>query len=184
MTAPAVRELTDDTSRFLTRPKLSPDGRHAVWIAWDHPSMPWDGTELRIAALDAGGRLTGGRVLIGGPDESVPQAEWAPDGTLYAVTDRSGWWNVHRVDPATGEAAGVCPREEEFAGAAWRVGLRWFAPLPDGRLAVLHGRGALRLGLLDPATGAITDAPGLWTEWDSFISRQRRHACTAWPPPP
>ncbi|MDI5974229.1 prolyl oligopeptidase family serine peptidase [Streptomyces sp. SL13] len=164
-----VRELTDDSSRFVTGPKLSPDRRQAVWTAWDHPSMPWDGTELRIADVGDEG-FTGIRTLIGGPDESVPQAEWAADGTLYAVTDRSGWWNLHRVDPATGNAVNVCPREEEFGGAGWKVGLRWFAPLPDGTLAVLHGRGALRLGVLDPVTGELTDAPGPWTEWDAALA--------------
>jgi dienelactone hydrolase len=161
----AVRELTDATHRFTTGPRLSPDGTTAVWLAWDHPRMPWDGTELRIARVTADGRLAGARTLAGGPAEAVAQAEWAPDGTLLAVTDRTGWWNLHRLDPATGAAVALCPREEEFADALWRVGLRWFAPLPDGRIAVLHGRGEARLGLLDPAAGTLADVPGPWTEW-------------------
>jgi dipeptidyl aminopeptidase/acylaminoacyl peptidase len=164
-----VRELTDDGKRFVTGPKLSPDGRSAVWIAWDHPLMPWDGTELKIAEVAEDG-FRGVRTLIGGPEESVAQAEWGQDGTLYAVTDRTGWWNVHRVDPATGEAVNVCPREEEFAGPAWRVGQRWFAPADQGLLAVLHGKGSMRLGLLDPATGELSDAPGRWTEWDATLA--------------
>jgi len=58
-----------------------------------------DGTELRIAEVAADGVLEDARTLIGGPEESVVQAEWAADGTLLAVTDRTGWWNIHRVDP-------------------------------------------------------------------------------------
>jgi dipeptidyl aminopeptidase/acylaminoacyl peptidase len=171
----AVRELTDAAHRFVTAPRLSPDGRQAVWLAWDHPRMPWDGTELRIAEVTDEGTLAGPRTLIGGPGESVAQAEWAPDGALLAATDRTGWWNLHRVDPATGEAVALCPREEEFAGPLWQMGARWFAPLDSGplgggpvgsgRVAVLHGVGAQRLGILDPATGELTDAPGPWTEW-------------------
>lgn len=161
----AVRELSDGAHRFVTAPRLSPDGRQAVWIGWDHPRMPWDGTELIIAEVTDDGVFTGARTLAGGPGESVAQAEWAPDGTLLAATDRTGWWNLHRLDPATGEAVNLCPRQEEFAGPAWQLGARWFAPLEGGLIAVLHGVGAQRLGILDPATGEVADAAGPWTEW-------------------
>jgi dienelactone hydrolase len=162
----AVRELAAAAHRFITGPRLSPDGRQAVWLAWDHPRMPWDGTELRIADVDPGsGVLRAARTLIGGPEESVAQADWAADGALLAATDRTGWWNPHRVDPVTGEAVNLCPREEEFAGPLWKLGHRWFAPLDNGLIAVLHGVGAPRLGLLDPATGQLTDPAGPWTEW-------------------
>jgi len=165
-----LRELAAVTHRFSTGPRLSPDGRQAVWLAWDHPRMPWDGTELRIADVGAGGDLEAARTLIGGPGESVTQAEWVADGTLLAATDRTGWWNVHRVDPVTGGAVNLCPREEEFGGALWKIGLRWFQPLEQGLIAVLHGVGALRLGLLDPVTGEITDAAGHWTEWSPALA--------------
>ncbi|MDT0266401.1 prolyl oligopeptidase family serine peptidase [Streptomyces sp. DSM 44915] len=161
----AVRELTDDRRRFVTGPRLAPDGRRVAWLAWDHPGMPWEGTEVLLADLDQAGRLGAPRTLLGGPDESVAQVEWAPDGALLALTDRAGWWQPHRVDPETGEAVNLCPREEEFADALWKVGARWLAPLPHGTLAVLHGTGDLRLGVLDPASGELADVPGPWTEW-------------------
>ncbi|MER0245842.1 prolyl oligopeptidase family serine peptidase [Streptomyces sp. HSW2009] len=184
----AVRELTDDTHRFVTGVRRSPDGRRAVWIAWDHPRMPWDGTELKTAEITADGTFSGVRTLIGGPGESIPQAEWAADGTLLAASDRNGWWNLYRVDPDSGAAVNLCPRDEEFAGPLWKVGFRWFAPLPGGLVATLHGRGALTLGILDlhaaPTPGAAVgggaadsgavgggaelrpaDAVGPWTEW-------------------
>ncbi|MFR9675503.1 prolyl oligopeptidase family serine peptidase [Streptomyces sp. TR02-1] len=170
-----LRELTGgpgDDHRFLTGARFSPDGRRAAWLAWDHPAMPWDGTLLRIADVDADGdgAFTGARTLMGGPEESLAQADWAPDGTLLVSTDRTGWWNLHRVDPGTGEAVNLCPREEEFGGALWRIGLRWFAPLPDGTVAVLHGRGDSALAVFDPATGTLADAPGHWTEWAAALA--------------
>ncbi|MEW1860032.1 prolyl oligopeptidase family serine peptidase [Streptomyces sp. NPDC088194] len=166
----AVRELAAEAHRFVTGPRLSPDGARAVWLAWDHPLMPWDGTELRIADVGADGVFGPARTLIGGPEESVSQAEWAPDGTLLAATDRTGWWNIHRVDPVGGDAVNLCPREEEFAGALWKLGQRWFQPLEHGLIAVLHGVGAPRLGLLDTATGDVIDAPGPWTEWNPTLA--------------
>ncbi|MFD5315703.1 prolyl oligopeptidase family serine peptidase [Streptomyces sp. NPDC127098] len=166
----AVRELTAEAHRFVTTPRPAPDGRRAVWLAWDHPRMPWDGTELVIAEIDADGLLTGAHAIAGGQDESVAQADWAPDGSLLAVTDRSGWWNLHRVDPDTGHAVNLCPREEEFGDALWKLGHRWFAPLDDGTVAVVHGRGVARLGILDPATGELADATGPWTEWSPALA--------------
>ncbi|GHC54945.1 S9 family peptidase [Streptomyces cinnamoneus] len=164
----AVRELSDDHHRFVTGPRLSPDGRRAAWIAWDHPRMPWDGSELKVADVTAGGagaRLSGARTVMGGAEEAVAQVEWAPDGRLLVVTDRTGWWNLHRLDVDTGRVVNLCRREEEFGGPLWRVGQRWFVPLAAGTVAVVHGRGAQTLGILDPETGELVDAAGPWTEW-------------------
>ncbi|WP_307178493.1 prolyl oligopeptidase family serine peptidase [Streptomyces africanus] len=155
----AVRELTDDRHRFVTGPKLSPDGRRAAWLAWDHPRMPWDGTELLLADVGPDGTLHGARTVAGGPGESIAQADFTHDGRLLYASDRSGWWNLC----LDGEP--LCPREEEFAGALWKLGMRWFAPLDSGLIAVVHGRGATALGILDPETGEVVDAAGPWTEF-------------------
>ncbi|WP_416970014.1 prolyl oligopeptidase family serine peptidase [Streptomyces sp. 4F14] len=157
-----VRELTDDSRRFVTGPRLSPDGRRMAWIAWDHPRMPWDGTELLVAGIDEAAGAP--QVVAGGPDESVVQVEWAPDGGLLYVSDRSGWWNLHR------DGRQLCPREEEFGGALWKLGQRWFAPLADGRIAVVHGRGAAALGVLDPDSGEIAQLDGPWTEFAATLA--------------
>ncbi|OLZ68282.1 acyl-peptide hydrolase [Streptomyces amritsarensis] len=166
----AVRELTDDRYRFTTGPRLSPDGRRAAWLVWDHPLMPWDGTLLQLAEVTAEGELSGARTVFGGPDESVAQVEWTADATLLAVSDRGGWWNPYRVDPDTGWAVNLCLREEEFGGALWKPGLRWIAPLPDGLVAVLHGQGSSVLGILDPESGDLVDAAGPWTAWQPTLA--------------
>ncbi|QKV97499.1 S9 family peptidase [Streptomyces sp. NA02950] len=171
----AVRELTDARHDFVTGPRLSPDGHRAVWIAWDHPRMPWDGTVVMLAEITAEGTFTAVRPVVGATDESVAQAEWAPDGSLLFVSDRSGWWQLQRVDPdgAAGGAVAsttLCDRQEEFAGPLWKLGHRWFAPLPGGLIAVLHGRGAAVLGILDPRTGELADVPGPWTEWEPTLA--------------
>ncbi|RSS49902.1 S9 family peptidase [Streptomyces sp. WAC07061] len=166
----AVRELTDDRHRFRTGPKLSPDGHRAAWLVWDHPRMPWDGTELELADVHPDGTLGPPRTVLGGPDEAVAQAAWAADGTLLAVSDRTGWWNPYRVDPDGGEPVNLCPREEEFGGALWKPGLTWLAPLPEGTVAVLHGQGSAVLGVLDLDTGDLVDAAGPWTAWQPALA--------------
>jgi dipeptidyl aminopeptidase/acylaminoacyl peptidase len=166
--AAAVRVLAGGTD-FVAAPRLSPDGGHLAWIGWDHPRMPWDGTELRVADVAPDGTLGPARTLLGGPEESVLQPEWTDAGTLLALSDRSGWWNLYRLrvtaDGAPPEPEALCPRGEEFGGPLWQLGYRWYAPLDDGRIAVVHGAGAVRLGLLDPADGTLTDLALPYTWW-------------------
>lgn len=138
-----------------------------AWIRWQHPRMPWDGTELCVAGLglDATGApvLKGEPVVVaGGPEESVVQPEWGPDGALWCCSDRSGWWNLHRVlDPGApgpeGEARVIAPVEVEIGGPRWVGGMRWYAVLGDGQvLAAATAAGSTGLVLVDPAT---PDAP-------------------------
>ncbi len=164
-----IRRLGGDT-RFLTGPRLSPDGGRVAWLGWDHPAMPWDSTELKVAEVAADGTFTACRTVAGGPGESIAQVEWTAPGALLTASDRGGWWNLYRIDADTGVATALCPRQEEFAGPLWQPGYRWFAPLRDGRIAVAHGVGAQRLGVLDPSTGALTDATGPWTEWTPCVA--------------
>ncbi|MER6709395.1 prolyl oligopeptidase family serine peptidase [Streptomyces fumanus] len=155
----AVRELTPERHRFVTGPRLAPGGRRAAWLAWDHPRMPWDGTELLVADIGPDGVFGPPETVAGGPQESIAQVDWAPDGALLYASDRTGWWNLYR------DGRPLCPREEEFGGPLWKLGMRWFAPLENGLIAVVHGRGATALGILDPETGEVVDAAGPWTEF-------------------
>ena len=152
----AVREIAGG-SDFLAFPRPAPDGRRLAWIAWDHPRMPWDGTELRVGELGPAGTVTSVATVLGGPDESVLQPEWADADTLYAVSDRSGWWNLYRLPAGGGEPEPLCPRTEEFGHPLWQLGMTTYAVLADGRLVVRHGTDTLALGVLDPATGELTD---------------------------
>ncbi|KOG15829.1 MULTISPECIES: prolyl oligopeptidase family serine peptidase [Streptomyces] len=170
----AVRELTDARHRFVTGPRVSPDGRRVAWIAWDHPRMPWDGTEVRIADVAPDGTFREVRTVAGGPAESIPQVGWDAAGRLLLVSDRTGWWNLYRAEFGAGgelgETVALCPRAEEFGGPLWKIGLSWFTPLENGLIAVVHGKGTTSLGILDPDSGTLVDAAGPWTEWASTLA--------------
>ncbi|MEV0383858.1 prolyl oligopeptidase family serine peptidase [Nonomuraea sp. NPDC050643] len=156
---------------FLMNPRISPDGRHVAWIGWDHPNMPWDGTELCVAPLTGDGTAGEHRVVAGGPEESVTQAEWRDDGHLYAVTDPTGWWNVHLVPLDGSPGRNLTPMELEFGAAAWKPGQTCFAIAADGRLAVVYGTADhRRLGVLDPETGELRELGGTATHWSSTVS--------------
>jgi dipeptidyl aminopeptidase/acylaminoacyl peptidase len=159
-------------SDFYAFPAPSPDGNTLAWICWDHPRMPWDGTELRVAAVGEWRHW----VIMGGDRESVLAPVWRDDRSLYVISDRSGWWNLYVADLA--ESAGtprpLCPREEEFAAPLWQLGTYPFAVLSDGRLAVSHGTGPSRLGVLDPKTGQLTDLDLPYEAFSPWLSASGR----------
>ena len=135
---------------FFSSPRLSPDGTQLAWLAWDHPRMPWDGTELSVASFDPERGLGEARLVAGGPEESIAQPEWSPDGVLHFVSDRSGWWNLYRED-APGETTPLAPLDAEFALPAWIFGYSRYAFLSGGRIACAFEQGGEpHLGLLDP----------------------------------
>jgi dipeptidyl aminopeptidase/acylaminoacyl peptidase len=164
--ADAIRVLVSG-AQFFAFPTPSPDGTKLAWINWNHPNMPWDGTELRAAPVTGGPVLVADAALVmGGQDESVLAPLWRDDATLYVISDASGWWNLYEVAASASAATrALYPLAEEFAGPLWQLGGRPFELLSDGRLAVLHGLGEYHLGVLDPVSGELTgiDLPGYRT---------------------
>jgi dipeptidyl aminopeptidase/acylaminoacyl peptidase len=146
---------------FYAAPRISPDGRRLAWLSWDHPRMPWDGTELWLAELGDDGALTAERLVAGGLDESVLQPAWPKDGHLHFASDRNGWWNLYREDRALTEL-----EDGEIGAPAFVFGTRRFAFLDDGRIACVVTRKAVdSLELLDPETGALEPAGLDWTSY-------------------
>jgi dipeptidyl aminopeptidase/acylaminoacyl peptidase len=141
---------------FYSFPRLSPDGARLAWICWDHPRMPWDGTELWEAPVDAGLHPGTARLVAGSADESVTQPRYAPDGRLHFVSDRSGWWNLYAG--AEGGAQAIAPRDAEFAGPDWVFGQCSYVFGDDGSLVATWGQaGADHLGILRPGEAEFTE---------------------------
>lgn len=156
---PAAIRVLVTGSDFYAYPTPSPDGTRLAWICWDHPRMPWDGAELRIAALDGAMPLNDKskqQLIMGGDAESVQAPVWRDNRSLYAISDRSGWWNLYLADLLASPRP-LCPREEEFTTPLWQLGMSPYAVLGDGRIAVARGTGEARLGVLDPDTGHLLD---------------------------
>ena len=148
----AVRTLLT-TSRRISAPRPSPDGSLLAWISWDQLLMPWDEAELRAARITRAG-IDQERTLLGSPAEAVCHPQWASARSLYAVSDRSHWWNLYEVG-LNGALRPLCPWPEEFGYPLPECDQPTYGQLPDGRLAVLHGTGTWRLDLLDPADGRL-----------------------------
>jgi dipeptidyl aminopeptidase/acylaminoacyl peptidase len=141
---------------FYSAPRISPDGTRLAWLSWDLPWMPWDGCELWVADLASDGSVLNAEHVAGADgEESIVQPEWSPSGSLHFVSDRSGWWNLYRLD---GDATPLYPADIEFAGPLWLFGASNFAFLDDGRIACQFERdGNGHLGILDPGSGELLD---------------------------
>ncbi len=138
-------------SDFYSSPRMSPDGKHLAWLSWDHPNMPWDGTELWIADIDTAGMLLNSRKVAGGISESILQPEWSPDNILYFVSDRNGWWNIYRY--AQDKVDILLEFDAEFALPHWVFGLSTYGFLEHGRIAcTFNQKGTWQLATIDIKT--------------------------------
>src|ERR1041385_1813875 len=137
--------------------------------------MPWDGCELWAGQFDQDGRITGARLVAGGKSESIFQPEWSPDGLLYFVSDRTGWWNLYREAEA-GTSENVCRMEAEFGAPQWIFGLSTFAfASPQKIVCTFVERGMWRLGEIDPATRTLNRIEAPYTDI-SFVSARDNRA--------
>jgi dipeptidyl aminopeptidase/acylaminoacyl peptidase len=176
-TAPAVVASGHD---FFAAPRLSLDGHRLAYISWDHPRMPWDGTELHVAELDAEGRARGSAIVAGGEDESAVQPQWTCEGDLLFVSDRSGWWNLRRIEAAALDDAaarptahGIAPMAAEFAKPHWVFGHESAAPeLAGGIAAVFTRDGIDHLALVDG--GGVHEVRAGFTEYTAIAALGER----------
>ena len=136
---------------FYSSPRLSPDGSRLAWLTWRHPNMPWDGTELWVGEINEGGSLSHTERVAGGVDESIFQPEWSPDGVLYFVSDRTGWWNLYRL--RDGRVESLREMEAEFGLPQWVFGMSTYAFESAQRIICAYiERGTSRLARLNTAT--------------------------------
>jgi dipeptidyl aminopeptidase/acylaminoacyl peptidase len=134
---------------FFASPRISPDGTQLAWLTWDHPQMPWDGTELWVATLQSDGTLSEIRKVAGGPEESIFQPEWSPEGHLHFISDRTGWWNLYKE--RDGELIPLAPINADLGEPQWAFGFSRYAFLADGRIACVYNLdGIHHLGLITP----------------------------------
>lgn len=167
---------------FYACPRLSPDGSRLAWIAWNHPNMPWDGTQLWVADVGPDGTLHHARCVAGGAADAIYQPGWSPDGVLYFVSDREGWWRLYRMPVLDAGASRIepvlptPPPETEFGRPQWIFGTAtWAFASPDTIVTASTCRGRWRLGRIDVAAGRLVDLDLAWEPRD-WLAVQAGHA--------
>ena len=134
---------------FYASPCISADGKKLAWLTWDHPNMPWDGTELWVADF-TGAALSDITRAAGGSEESIFQPAWGLDGALHYISDRTGWWNLY----APGGA--LAPMDAEFGLPQWVFGMSRYGFLSDARIVCIYTSNGLdHLALLHTDSGTL-----------------------------
>lgn len=172
---------------FVSNPRPSPDGRWLAWVQWSHPHMPWDASELWVAALMADRddvELVDPRRVAGGSDEAVTQPEWSPRGVLHFLSDRAGWSNLYRCSgpgrPEPGdEGTVVVAMPSDVGTPPWVFGTSRYAFVGDEPCRVAMA--VTREGV--DGLRVLEEAGAGWVEWavgergaTSFTCLKRRGA--------
>ncbi|MFY9557302.1 MAG: S9 family peptidase [Blastocatellia bacterium] len=148
---------------FYSSPRMSPDGKRLAWLTWNHPNMPWDGTELWVGELDANGQIATAEMVAGGKSESIFQPVWSPECVLHFVSDRDGWWNLFRL--AAGRVEPLCQMAAEFGMPQWVFRMSTYGFESERRiLCTWCERGTWRLGSLDTVTHKLESFDLPYTE--------------------
>jgi dipeptidyl aminopeptidase/acylaminoacyl peptidase len=160
---------------FYAAPRLSPDNTLLAWLEWHHPNMPWDGTDLWVGRFATDGTIAEKKKVAGGDAESICQPEWSPDGVLYFVSDRSGWWNLYRLagDPLSTGAVieAVYPLEAEFGSAQWSFRPSRYAFASAHQLICSYSHsGSTSLAAVDLSTLAATPIATEFTDIGSVCA--------------
>jgi dipeptidyl aminopeptidase/acylaminoacyl peptidase len=158
---------------FVAAPRLSPDGRQLAWLQWNHPNMPWDGTELHLADVAADGSLGASETIAGSRTDWISQPRWSPDGVLHFAAEPTGWMNLYLW--VGGRAESVAPLEAEIVYPDWLFGYSSYVFLSDGSI-VATGRsgGRERLYRIGPDSGTATPIEVPFTEMSSLAADGNR----------
>ena len=166
---------------FYSAPRPSPNGNRLAFLAWDHPNLPWDGTELFVADLATDGGLGEPERVAGSASDWIAQPRWSPDGVLHFIAEPTGWMNLHRF--VDGAAEPVAPMAAEVGYPDWLFGFSHYDFTDDGRiLAIGRSDGRDRLYRIGPEPGVaeVLDKP--WTDLDSLsVAGQRAVVIAAAP---
>ena len=157
-------KLLHQPADFCGYAVLSPSGSHLAWIEWQRPAMPWERSQLWLGRLTLEGSLEDCRLIAGtmageAPAVSLFQPLWIPregqPADLVVSSDRSGWWNLERLEAAEALAAGeesawqpLLPLQAEFGMPQWVYGMATSAWDGQALVAAACFEGRWRLGRL------------------------------------
>ena len=166
-TATGTVSVLHEGHDFYAWPCISGSGDRVAFVVWDHPNMPWDGTQLVVADIDAAGGLGSDTLAAGGIDESIYQPAWTENGSLVYVSDRSGYWNLHVYD-ASGVRTAVAD-DAEYGLPMWSLGsTNYVVAGPAHVVAQRIADGEATLVIADIERSVTTPLPTAFTSYRSL----------------
>lgn len=158
-------------NNFYSNPRLSPDGKRLSWLTWNHPNLPWDGTQLWVGEIRPDGTIGNAEQVAGGDEVSIFQPEWSPGGVLYFVSDITGWWNLHRRWNGKNEL--IVGMEAEFGVPQWVFGQSVYAFETEDRILCSYVQnGRMYLAHLEIKQGTLKPVETSYTSfWSLKVGR-------------
>ncbi len=149
---------------FYANPTWTPDGSAILYVAWDHPHMPWDKSRIEKTSLK------GERELLFN-ENAVNQPSYSPSGQKLAFVsdaepassdpDAGGRWHIF-IKEKEGEIRQITNGEMDFGGPAWIQGLRYFDWVDDENLLCISTAHAKwKATLVNIVTCSIEELEGL-----------------------
>ncbi len=152
---------------FYASPRLSPNGKQLSWISWNHPNMPWDGSECWTANINSESKLGETTLVAGGTKESIFQPTWSPDGTLYFLSDKNNWTNLYRSQ--NNIVTCVLDKNLEFATPQWVFGLSTFGFISAHKIICTYSHlGIWHLGTIELGENGDVDFQTIDTDFNDI----------------
>lgn len=133
------RQIASGTD-FVMQPAWHPQGVRLAYIAWNHPQMPWDGTELRLLTFEMNRDeplVSATETIAGSTTVAIFQPEFSPDGRyLSYVSDETGWNQLYLYDLANRTHRQLTTDEADHGAPAWVQGVRTYGWSGDSRSLV------------------------------------------------
>ena len=152
---------------FYMQPCWHPQGNRIAWVEWNHPQMPWEGSLLKMGAVQSGSdgapRLTDGRTLAGSETTAVFQPAFSPNGRHLAyVCNATGWSNLYLYDLHDDRHRMLTADGADVGQPAWQQGTRTYGFAHDvsALYYVRNEAGFRRLWRYDLQRDTATDLHG------------------------
>lgn len=145
---------------FYMQPAWHPSGKAVVWVEWDHPNMPWDGTRLMYAVLeDDPPKLQVAQELAGGEDIPVLQPAFSPDGQYLSYIQNEGEWDQLVLQDLKEGDQKILVEGEALLKPAWIQGTVVQAWSPDSQQIyfIRTREGINQLCTVDIHTGEVRE---------------------------
>jgi dipeptidyl aminopeptidase/acylaminoacyl peptidase len=165
---------------FYSNPHLDPTGTKLSYLCWNHPQMPWDGTECFCASMDKSGTVLKKTLIAGSKNESIFQPQWSPKGDLYFVSDRNNWWNIYRHNFLSSSTEIISDMAAEFATPQWVFGMSTYGFLNSDQLFCCFSQhGQWHLATIDIRSKHLQIIKTEFTDISAIFCNQGKGYCIA-----
>lgn len=124
---------------FYMHPTWHPQGELIAWSEWDHPSMPWDASRIKLGRLTGmQSRLVEESYIDGKLSQSANQPLFSPDGRYLSYIKRAEEWDDLILYDLRSKQKTTVVRGDGFhlRMPDWIQGLRSYQWTPDSHSIV------------------------------------------------